>query len=73
MVEGGRKEKPSAALARTRPVFRGLRRKSRRRGSALKKTLSCKDETRFQGIATQKKGVHPLAKDETRFQGRLMP
>ena len=25
MVEGGRKEKPSAALAGTRPVFRGLR------------------------------------------------
>ena len=78
MVEGGRKEKPSAALARTRPVFRGLRPGCDLAGLTpgcwpplqgrdpfsgdcdeeeilrvlLGDLRACKDETRFQGIAT---------------------
>ena len=51
MVEGGRKEKPSAALARTRPVFRGLRFSLWSRANPPGPPPPCKDETRFQGIA----------------------
>ena len=39
-------------LAGTRPVFRGLRRIRGRAASMSSSTRTCRDETRFQGIAT---------------------
>ena len=75
MVEGGRKEKPSAALAGTRPVFRGLRQEPLSAQERDPGQPPCKDETRFQGIATSawcgKRWAGPWCpcKDETRFQG----
>jgi hypothetical protein len=65
---------PRAPLARTRPVFRGLRRSGTRGPEALQ-LPSCKDETRFQGIATRLDvwvsagNKDEPCKDETRFQG----
>ena len=75
MVEGGRKEKPSAALAGTRPVFRGLRRETAARANTDNVRPACRDETRFQGIATTGEDLNePISdphacRDETRFQG----
>ncbi len=70
MVEGGRKEKPSAALARTRPVFRGLRRASHTAGDARRIIPPCKDETRFQGIATWGIAGGPCRPPDAHLQGR---
>jgi hypothetical protein len=64
-------------LAGTRPVFRGLRRKSFRKDLGPFLRMACKDETRFQGIATRRRiwpprrsaWPAPACKDETHFQG----
>ena len=40
-------------LARTRPVFRGLRQSTHGGSEPSSRMWTCKDETRFQGIATQ--------------------
>jgi len=60
-------------LAGTRPVFRGLRPGPPEPGPARDKA-TCKDETRFQGIATLSPAISSTisrkpCKDETRFQG----
>ena len=61
-------------LAGTRPVFRGLRPERRRCRRSRRRSPPCRDETRFQGIATgrERGGLPPEApacRDETRFQG----
>jgi hypothetical protein len=104
VVEGGRKEKLSAALARTRPVFRGLRRFLDRpdlfweillartrpvfRGlrpeesviSTITVSILARTRPVFRGLRHGLQNRHPSTgrqwqscKDETRFQGIATP
>ena len=61
-------------LAGTRPVFRGLRRVATSTQDGDASVAACRDETRFQGIATSTglgltSALRTTCRDETRFQG----